>query len=316
MGLGLWRLSYFREWLAREGPELGYLLAWRKHHQLLKSWDAPRHMPTLPIEVQKNASVVHLLTGEFHWHLTCFCLYSLLEITGGAVQPIVHDDGSLKPAQQTQLQRVLPCVQFITTPAAEEVVNQHLPKERFPALRELRQRLGLMRKLIDVHLGGAGNALFLDSDILFYRDPALLRKWLQTGVRPLYMLDYQDSYGYSAAAIQHAYGKPMLPRVNTGITGFTSSAIDWQQLEFWASRLLPIEGVNHFSEQALTAMLIGKMGGEALPANDYAVSPVRTEIQKPTAAMHHYVVPSRTWYYIDAIPAFLARVANRQGGSN
>jgi hypothetical protein len=315
MGLGLWRVSYFREWLAREGPELGYQLAWRKHWALLQSWDAPRRMPTLPVVVPPGAPRVHLLTGEFHWHLTCFCLYSLLELTGGAFQPVVHDDGSLKPEQRTELSRIIPCIQFVTAPEAEEIVRQHLPSERFPVLHTMRQRLGLMRKLMDVHAGGIGNRLFVDSDVLFYRNPVLLRDWFRTGTRPIYMLDYQDSYGYSAATLQQAYGKPMPQRVNSGITGFDSAAIDWEKLEFWAQILFNAEGVNHFSEQTLTAMLMGEMNGEALPTKEYIISPDRTEIQQPQGVMHHYVVPSRTWYYIDAIPAFVKRVAQANKGS-
>jgi hypothetical protein len=169
-----------------------------------------------------------------------------------------------------------------------------------------------MRKILDVHAGGGGPALFLDSDILFYREPVFLDRWLREGRRPIYMKDFQDSYGYSAQVLQSAFGRSMPPRVNTGISGLYSPSIDWDRLEYWASRL-PAGEVNHFAEQALTAMLMSESGGEPAPPEDYVISPGREEVRNPRAVMHHYVVPSRTWYYIDAIPQFTTRAISNFG---
>jgi len=53
---------------------------------------------------------------------------------------------------------------------------------------------------------------------------------------------------------------------------------------------------------------MSESGGQAAPREDYVLSPERDEVRNPRAVMHHYVVPSRTWYYIDAIPRFMKRV--------
>jgi hypothetical protein len=304
-------VRHLLEWLPRDGPELGYVLALRKHFNLLKSIEAPRRMPVIEGKASDKSLPVHVMTGESHWHLTCFCLYSLLEQSAAAIRLTIHEDGSLTSEQRSELLRILPNAEFVSTRQADEIVNQFLPSEQFPALHQMRTALGLMRKLVDVHGGNTGVAFFVDSDVLFYRDPELLLQWFQTGQQPVYMLDYQDAYGYSSSVLHDIYGKPMPSRVNTGLTAIRSTDIDWEKLEFWASRLLAAGGVNHFSEQALTAMLMGDLGGQPASPEDYNVSPVREEVLRPSAVMHHYVVPSRTWYYTDAIPAFLARVTPR-----
>jgi hypothetical protein len=311
VGLGLWRVRHLLEWLPRDGPELGYVLALRKHLNLLKSREGPKRMPAIQGKTIPGPLPVHVMTGESHWHLTCFCLYSLLE-QSAAIRVTVHEDGSLNNDQRSEMLRILPQAQFVSPEEAESIVDQFLPSKHFPALRRMRATLGLMRKLVDVYAANTESALFIDSDVLFYRSPEFLTRWLQTGQQPVYMLDYQDAYGYSSEALQAVYGKPMPSRVNTGLTGIRSSEIEWEKLEFWASRLLAAGGVNHFSEQALTAMLMGDLNGRPAPPEDYNVSPEREEVLHPKAVMHHYVVPSRTWYYTDAIPAFLARVTRRR----
>ncbi|MFZ0591719.1 MAG: hypothetical protein WAM39_14735 [Bryobacteraceae bacterium] len=308
MKLGLWRIRYYYEWLPRDGREIGFALAFRKHQNLLRSWEAPRCMPPAPVKRGDNPISIHALTGEFHAHLTCFCLYSLLQTADVPVAPVVHEDGTLKNNQREQLRRIIPTVRFVSVHEAESLVDCSFPRNRFPALRIMRDRLHLMRKLLDVHAGKTEPTLFVDSDVFFYRNPDYLVEWLRRGREPIYMLDYQNAYGYEPAVLESVYGKPMPPRVNTGLCGFHSPTIDWDKLEFWAGRLLEAAGVNHFSEQALTAMAIGDRKSDTAPSHDYMISPGLAEIRNPSAVMHHFVVPSRTWYYTEAIPAFLKKL--------
>ena len=308
MKLGLWRIRYFYEWLRRDGSEIGFARAYRKHRNLLRSWDAPMHMRPVAAKDGGEALTVHLLTGEFHAHLTCFCLYSLLDHASKPIAPVVHEDGTLKEKQREELRRIIPRVRFVAPAEADDCVELHFPRNRYPSLRAMRDNLQLMRKLMDVHAGQTGSTLFIDSDVLFYRNPEYLLNWLSGGSKPFYMLDYQNSYGLSAAVLESAYGRQAPGRVNTGLCGFFSPRIEWDKMEFWASRLLETGGINHFSEQALTAMMMGEMDGGIAPPEDYVISPSLAETRNPSAVMHHYVVPSRTWYYTDAIPAFLKQI--------
>jgi hypothetical protein len=253
MKLGLWRIRYYYEWLPRDGREIGFALAFHKHRNLLRSWRAPTRMPPLELKCGENPISVHALTGEFHAHLTCFCLYSLLRNTEVPVVPVVHEDGTLKDSQREELRRIIPAVRLVSAHDAESLVDLSFPRNRFPALRSMRDRLHLMRKLLDVHANQTAPTLFVDSDVFFYRNPDYLVRWLQSGQDAVYMLDYQNSYGYDAAVLESVYEKPMPRRVNTGLCGFYSPKINWEKLEFWAGRLLETGGINHFSFQALNA---------------------------------------------------------------
>jgi hypothetical protein len=163
-----------------------------------------------------------------------------------------------------------------------------------------------MRKLMDLHAGQGGWKLFLDSDMLFFREPQWMIDWLKRPTQPAYMHDFQNSYGYSIPVIERILGSVMPAMVNTGFCGLRSDAIDWGKLETWAAQLLVAGGTNHFSEQCLTAMLIASSGGSAAPG-EYLIWPSAEESKHPSAVMHHYVAESRTWYHICGWPGILRR---------
>jgi hypothetical protein len=252
-----------------------------------------------------------MMTGHEHWAMTAFCAFSLIESTQAALRPIAINDGTLQDVERSELQRILPEMQILEAAACKENVRQFVPEERFPALHAIRRDLPLMRKLLDLHAGGTGWRLFLDSDMLFFREPAWMLQWLSHPKSPVHMWDYQNSYGYSLDLLdglisEDAPGRTMPHKINTGFCGLRSDEIDWPRLEFWGQRLLASAGINHFTEQCLTAMLMAPNRCAAPPA-DYLILPTKEESQKPTAAMHHYVAESRTWYHIYGWPSVLAK---------
>ena len=244
--------------------------------------------------------------------MTAFCAYSLLEQTSANIVPTILDDGTLGPAEFGQLRRILPQSEYLNREECESRVQGVLPRERYPVLHQMRNKLPLMRKLIDLHAGLEGWRLFLDSDMLFHREPRWMLNWLQAPQHPTYMWDYQNSYGYSENVLRAALGKPMLPMVNTGFYGLQSNGIDWDHLEHWAQHLYSVEGVNHFSEQCLIALAMSENGSRPAP-REYLIWPDRSETRRPTAVMHHYVAESRTWYLIHGFPDLLRKARARAG---
>lgn len=303
-GRGLWRIPNFCRSLYLDAPKIGLSTASALHYRRLTIEHGARRLPAVQTKQSGKPLPVYFMTGREHWAMTAFCAYSLVHSSADNVQPVIMDDGSLSGPARVELQRILPYARFLTPRECGERVRTHLAKSRFPALHAMRDELPLMRKLMDLHAGASGWKLFLDSDILFFRDPRWMTDWLKQPQQPVYMHDYQNSYGYSAALLEELIGGPMPPMVNTGLCGLRSDAMDWEQLEHWAARLLAKEGVNHFSEQCLTAMLMHKTGGIGAP-RDYLVWPSKGESKHPSAVMHHYVAESRTWYHILGWPAIL-----------
>lgn len=240
---------------------------------------------------------VHFLTGRRFWYQTCFCMYSMIRHSEISLRPVIHDDGTLSRRYADCILKIFPNARIIFAGEAEACLDDHLPHSKFPTLRQRRLLLPLMRKLLDVHAGSSGWKLFLDSDMLFYRRPTFLLEWLQTPARPCHMVDVGRAYGYSEQLMTSLTQAIIPERLNSGICGLNSGALDWEQLEFWCGTMLEREGSSYYQEQALTAMLMASKPCAVVPAKDYVVLPAYEEVMNPQAVLHHYVAECKVWYF-------------------
>jgi hypothetical protein len=240
---------------------------------------------------------IHFLTGNGHWFMTVFCAHSLLRHTREPLRFVIHDDGAMNADTRSKLEHLLPSATIASREEVEERLDRELPVSRFPSLRERRLHFPLLRKLMDVHAGKTGQRLFLDSDMLFFREPTAMLDWFRTSTAPCYMADFQYAYGYDNALMEALVGGPVPQRVNTGICGLQSETLDWDRIEHWNRVLQAAEGGYHLQEQALTAMAMAGGPHSPLPPRDYLIMPTRNEVLRPTAVMHHYVWQARSLYY-------------------
>ena len=257
---------------------------------------AAYHLPSLA-PAPPDAPAVFFLTGSAFWYQTAFCAHSLVSNGGGRLRIVIVDDGTLKSRQAEQLQRMLPGLQVIWSSEVNRRLDQHLPSERYPQLRRRRIAYPHLRKLTDIHAGGSGWKLVLDSDMLFFHRPDFLLEWLRCPARPCHMADVENSYGYSRQLMEALAGAPIPERVNVGISGLKSDAIDWDQLELWCAEMLDREGSHYLQEQALVAMLLAEERALVAPPGEYVVKPTRAEAEHPTAALYHFVAESKSWYF-------------------
>ena len=259
---------------------------------------AAAHLPPLrPADATVAPLSPHLLTGCRHWFQTAFCLWSFASQAQRPLAPVIHDDGTLTPEQIDTLKRLFPLARLVSAEEARGRLDEFLPTTRFPALRERWLHYPHIRKLTDIHAGSAGWKLVMDSDLLFFRHPRLLVQWLEHPELPLHAVDIQSSYGYSRPLLDSLAGTPIAERVNVGLCGLDSSAIDWDKLEYWCRALLAKEGTNYYLEQALVALLVAGRECTVAPAAQYVTLPRMPEALRCAAVMHHYVAESRRWYY-------------------
>lgn len=267
---------------------------------------AAAQLPALPAgQADRPPFVVHLLTGRRFVHQSAFCLRSLALACPVPVQAEIHDDGTLDSASADLLRRLCPRLRIHDHATMRERLEAGLPAHRFPALRERWIHYPHIRKLIDVHLGHAGWRLVLDSDLLFWREPRFLLDWAAAPDRPLHADDCEENYGYSRPLLERVAGAPIPPRVNVGLCGLRSDAIDWEYLENATATLIAAERTSYYLEQALVALLAARQGPCAVaPGSDYVTLPDPAEVARPTAVMHHYVDTARGDYYRRAWRAF------------
>jgi len=286
------------EKLAKTFADGGPLAQRETERQRLQMVAAAGTIALPPPDSSAPVLAVHFLTGARFWYQTVFCAASLARHGGVRLACHIHDDGSLDHALASQLR---------TSLGPDTVIHSHreitsrldmlLPESRFPILRERHRNYPNIRKLIDPHLGSAGWKCVLDSDMLFFRKPEFLTKWLTATSSPCHMMDCETSYGYQVSLLSGICGAPVAERVNVGICGLQSDSLDWERLEDWCRRLHAGHGTSYFLEQALVAMLVAGKPCAVAPAGDYVCLPSRREVAAPKAVMHHYVAGSKRWYF-------------------
>jgi hypothetical protein len=257
---------------------------------------AAYHLSTIPPSSAAPLDL-YFLTGRKFWDQTCLCAYSFAQHSPIPIRPIIYDDGSLTKFHRKTIQRIFPTAQFFSKLELDDRIHTHLPTSKFPYLNERRQNYPNIRKLTDIHIGSTGWKLVLDSDMLFFRTPNTLLNWLQNPQQPCHMVDVETSYGYPDEFMQALAGAPIADRINVGICGLQSEAIDWEQLEYWCKTMIETYGTHYYQEQALIAMLMAGKSCMIASEQDYIVMPDRIEVTQPKAILHHYVADSKPWYF-------------------
>lgn len=254
-------------------------------------------LPRLDPDHVATAPRIYFMTGRKYWTLTAFCFASLAHHAGTPLVPVIHDDGTIDPELAARIRRLFPDAEIITAAEAMRRIDTALPRDRFPVIRANRDIHPTFGKLVDVHVGGDGWKMFLDSDMLFFRRPDVLLQWLRDPRRPFYMLDTEESYGWSRGLLQSLADGPLPRRLNVGMLGLNSSQIDWEWMERTLARMVEEEGSKYYVDQALGALLVAGRDCDVAPPEDYVVLPNGIEGRQPRAVLHHYVAGSKRWYF-------------------
>lgn len=299
--LGLGRLAYLawhrpRAALARSRREGGPLEQWIDARGRRAMQAAAAALPPQPA-VRAGAPEVAFLTGRKYWYQTALCCWTLRRHAPADLRPVFFDDGTFDAALRAEALRVFPGALLQGRTEVEARLDATLPARLFPTLRAHREPYVHLRKLTDIHAGMTGWRVVLDSDMLFFREPTALLQWLASPAVPLHMTDVQNSYGYDGGVLTRLAGRALPPRLNVGICGLRSDALDWNQLEAWCAELLSAHGSSYYLEQALVALWLSRGATQPLAAPDYRVMPTEDECRAPTAVMHHYVDQSKRGYF-------------------
>lgn len=286
-------VGLMRDSIRNGGPVAQWIT--ERHRREMEA--AAARLPALPDFSGPPPVTLHLMTGRRFWCQTVFCLHSFARAARITVRAELYDDGTIDGACAGRLRRLGAGVRIHAAADLREKLDQHLPAEKFPVLRERWLHYPNIRKLIDAHLGSAGWKLVLDSDLLFFRSPGLLLDWLAAPDRLLHAVDCAESYGYSRPLLERLAGAALPSRVNVGVCGLRSDELDWAELECWCAELIARERTHYYLEQALVAMLAARQPCAVAPAEDYITKPRRAEVLAPRAVMHHYVDTSKRWYF-------------------
>lgn len=243
------------------------------------------------------AITVDLLTGRRFCSESIIVAHSFAKRSRRRCDFHFHDDGTLGETDAAKLQRWFPESTLHRHTEIESRLASELPASRFPVLHAIREVYVPIKKLTDLAAGREGWRLYLDSDLLFFREPTALIRCLDNR-QPCHLVDTVPSYGVPVEFLSTLAGRTVHRQVNSGLYYRKVDTIDWQFLEESARHILNRFGYSYFIEQALAALLLAREG--AVPLDDsYIVLPNPDECRQPTKILHHYVNQSRWAFYVN-----------------
>ena len=247
--------------------------------------------------IKDDGFKVYFLTGKKYWPLTAFCIYSLVKTSAITIKPVFIDDGSFDNELIAQIKSQFPGCEVKTAHEIAQNIREKLPVSKYPIINKKRTEYPHIRKITDIHTISDGWKLVLDSDMLFFKTPVQLQDWLSNPNEPFFLHDPITSYFYSEDLMGKLSGNTIKPNLNVGAIGLQSETIDWDKLEDWIVALEDDSGDCYLLEQALSAMLVSGQKIIVADPAEYIVMPGESEINNPTATLHHYVDQSRNGYY-------------------
>jgi hypothetical protein len=276
---------HYPKMVLREGIGL-HFSSWRGKSEMERAV----HALAAPRAAEENlpALDVRMLTGHRHASLTAVALYSLAQASGRELAPVLHDDGSLEPEDAELLKHLFPKVRLVSPDESLAALEEKLPSAKYPFLRKLRLAYIHLRKLTDLHVYESGWKTVMDADVFFYRRPEQLLCCIEER-RPCHMVDCQTSYGCPVATLEELAGGPVHPRVNVGLLHLDSGSLDWDALEHASRVILGRHDFSYYLEQALLAVVMSKLGGEPLGAEEYLVHPSNGHMDAGDEVAHHFV---------------------------
>jgi len=236
------------------------------------------------------------LTGARFFHQTIFCARSFEWACGTHVPLEIFTDGTLGPAEAAALRRALPRASIADEAATLARLDRVLPAAHFPVLRAMRAGQPLMRKLLDAHAGLAGPALYLDSDMLFFGTPNVLRDWLRNPDGEFFMQQQGDALVSPRDELEPVLGQALLPGVNSGIVAVQNDGFDWPALEVAAARLTGSQRNHLWAEQTLFAWHLSRRHATPLSTSDYCLCFDRHDVARDRPVLRHYVHKAKALY--------------------
>ena len=238
---------------------------------------------------------VHVLTGSETWLLSVWMLASWEHYSARRWQIVLHDDGTLTDEACSVLVELFPGAVVIRRREADREVGRALKDMRL--CQEYRRRHPLALKIFDVPLlCREGRFILLDSDVLFFKRPEGILKWVDDGgIDCFFNEDVEESALVSAAGALEIFKIRLWRRVNSGLCLVYREAIKPEFCEEYLARTEMLQGPLWRVEQTLFALCAARHGHGGLLSPCYEVSLGWNA--RPDVVARHYVGAVRDRFY-------------------
>lgn len=258
---------------------------------------------------------VHTLVSRRTWRMGVIAVSSFCWFSGRNWDVWIHDDGSLNEENKARLRRLRPAWHIVSRAESDARARERLAA--FPRFLALRDRHPLAVKMADAWLSAPeSHYVFIDSDCVVFRQPTFIIEWANARDDTCwFMEEYEEVYSYvlPPAELDEWAGKPVRPRVNTGVCLMCKNALQWSRIEQLLDapqirKLGPDE--DWYIEQTLSAIVLTDWGrGGMLPAREYVTGYATPKMGWPPHCVAcHYVGPTKyDRYYYHGLTGVLVR---------
>jgi hypothetical protein len=259
----------------------------------------PRILNTPPIANTVDGQCeIHVLTSAQDWLNLIWTLKSFYAASGRKYALCIHDDGTLEREHLENLSTLFPVARVISKSKADVEVLSRLAA--FPRCLAFRKTNHLAPKVFDFPFYlQSDRMLLLDSDVLFFAEPAELLRAIED---PNYQLntvnrDIASAYTVDPGEVKSRTGVNLIERFNSGLGLIhkASHRLDWIEEFLWLPGIL--EGHFWRIEQTLQALCSSRFGVALLPeAYD-----IRLSAGINNSPCRHYVGAIRHLFYSEGV---------------
>lgn len=255
--------------------------------------------PALNAASSSSPTEVHILTGSERVTMALWMMASWIKTTDLPTRFVIHDDGTLRPSDICAFRDLLPDCKVLlsaeTTPYAAQALKD------YPLCLRCRNLHPLGRKLFDFYLLGTSDRIVsLDTDLLFFRRPERLIRWLsEPAPGCLFMEDIAEANLLSSSECLRIFGVPLINRVNTGIIAVPKEAVSLSLLEKCLAETDLLQQNHWLIEQTLYAVLASVFGRSELLSSEYVLT-LEPECNDKALA-RHYVGAVRHLFYSEGV---------------
>jgi len=229
---------------------------------------------------------IHTLTSHQDLKRYLLAIKSFLRFYN-KVAVVVHDDGSLTNSDKEILKDHISGIKIISFQQAENQLVEKL--NNYKKIQYYYQRYVISKQLFDYALlAKTEKIISLDSDILFFKSPTEVIKWIENGSKEL--ISNFEEYSIVQEQSMKKYGLSYTPGFNNGFFCYYRDIIDLAIIE---ELLEKFDGYNFCTNQDITSVLINrnseKYNFKFFPPDTYQT---RTIIKGEEPIFRHYLASS------------------------
>lgn len=234
---------------------------------------------------------VHMLTSHQDALIATWSLASVYRHWSVIGKLTIHNDGTLTEKDIVRFRRNFPSARIVNVRDYLEVHGAKL--DAYPVLKKFREEYPRFqsKKLLDVYHESQGEmVLYLDSDMLWFKDPTEIVKAIESNAEDL---SYVMSCGVDTRVhVQFKDGSMTTDRVAeccSGVTLFNVKNYDLADVSAYVSKCDYMH--KKFTDQACFGSVLRHL--EILPRETYFIKGIITD----ETILRHYTGPSREKFY-------------------